>query len=129
VSRLTRGQAALVARQRVGAVPAGTITYSRNAESVDLTGNAWVGRTVFRRTELQTEGASIVFGDRDYLIVAAALVLGGVRITPKEGDLVTETLNGVAVEFRVSALPGEDAWRWSDAGRTVLRAHVKQHKR
>lgn len=56
-------------------------------------------------------------------------MLGGVRVTPREGDLVTEVVGGVATEFAVRALPGEDAWRWSDPGRTVLRVHVKQHKR
>lgn len=98
------------------------VTYSRAAASVTLT--ATVGRTVFRRNE--QGGAAVEFGERDYLITAADLILSGVAVEPAEGDRITETINGVAVTFRVVPVLGEPAWRWSDPSRTAYRVHVKR---
>jgi len=127
VSRLTRGQAALIARQQAGAAPSGTITYTRAAGgTVDLTGKAWVGRTVFRRNPLGSGEATIQFGDRDYLIPVADLAAGGTPFQPAEGDRITETVGAASLVFEILAPTGEPAARHSDPQRTVWRVHCKQ---
>ncbi len=121
MSLLSRGQAALVARQQVAATSGNAIRYTRGAVSVDLTGKAWVGRTVFASN--LDGGARVEWGDRDYLIPVADLAMG----SPQMGDRVTETIGGVDVVFEVQTPDtGEPAERFSDQGRTVYRVHTKQ---
>ena len=77
---LSKGQAMFARLLQRGAAPATTggpvpITYhpvANPTEAIDLTGKAWVGRTVFSRVN-QEGGAAVVFGDRDYLIPVAAV--------------------------------------------------------
>ena len=124
MSRLARGQAALIARLQASAAPEGPVTYTRAAGgTVDLTGKCWVGRTAFRRLPTGSEGeASVVWGDRDYLVPAAEL--GG---EPARGDRFTEAISGVDVTFEVMTPDvGEPEWRYSDAGRTVYRIHTQR---
>jgi hypothetical protein len=123
VGRLSRGQAALIARQQAGAAPDGPVTYTRKAAPdapIDLTGRAWVGRTVFSRIP-NAAGATVVFGDRDYLVAVADL-----PAEPERGDRIAETINGQAVTFEVMAPASEPAWRYSDPARTVYRIHAKE---
>lgn len=99
------------------------VTYARSAASVTLT--AWVGRTVFARTQSEP-GPSVIFGERDYLIPVADLVLAGSPAVPARGDRVTETIDGQAVTFEVAPVEGEPAWRYSDPARTLYRVHCKR---
>lgn len=128
MSRLSRGQAALIARQKAGATTGQTITYTRKAGgTVDLTSKAWVGRTVFRRNQMNdASGAAVVFGDRDYLIPVDDLTSGGTAFEPIRGDRITETINGTATTFEVIAQLGEPEQRFSDQDRTVYRVHTKK---
>ncbi|VTR99243.1 unnamed protein product [Gemmata massiliana] len=122
MSRASRGQAALIARLRAAHAPDGALTYVRLAERIDLTGKAWLGRTVTTRLA-NAGGAAAVFGDRDYLIPK-----GELPWEPKKGDVVEDVVNGVAQKFEV--LPpatGEPEWRYSDPGETLFRVHCK-HK-
>ena len=61
--------------------------------------------------------------ERDYLIVLADIVSAGFGV-PADGDRITETLNGVAETFEVTARRTEPAWRWADAQRTRVRVHT-----
>lgn len=129
MSRLARGQQALIARQQVGAVTGNTITYTRKggAGTVDLTSKAWTGRTVFRRNQMSDLGAAaVVFGDRDYLIPVADLTVSGTTFEPIRGDRITETIGGTATVFEVISPVGEPEVRFSDPGRTVYRVHTKK---
>jgi hypothetical protein len=126
VSLMTRGIAALVRRQQQAAVSGNPVTYSRGAETVDLTNKAWTGRTLFAREPKEAGGATVVWGERDYLVPAADLVLNGRATEPARGDRVTETVGGVALVFEVMALPGEPEWRYADANRSVYRLHCKR---
>lgn len=120
MSLRSRGSAALTRRlQQSDGV---TVTYTRGAESATLT--AWVGSTLFART-LDEPGASVVRGERDYLIPVASLVLGG-STTPQKGDRITETIGGAAVTFELQTPTGEPAWRYSDADRARYRVHMKK---
>jgi hypothetical protein len=76
-------------------------------------------------TEPQGRGGRVDRLDRDYLIVAADLVLGGTLVTPESGDRVTETIDGTACVFELLATPGEPCWRYTDATRQMIRVHTK----
>lgn len=115
---LDRGPAML--NRALGVAAGASVTYTRGATSLPLT--AEVGRTVFR-SAAAAGGVRLEWGDRDYVIPAAALTLG----EPAEGDRVAETVNGVACVFEVQRPDtGEPAWRFSDPTRTAYRLHVKQ---
>lgn len=120
---LQAGQAFLA--EALGRVAGVALVYARAAGgTVTITaesGGAWVGRTAY--TAVQQGAIRVEWGDRDYLIAAAALT-GGV---PAEGDRITETINGAAAVFEVmSPGSGEPAWRYSDPQESVYRLHVKR---
>lgn len=116
-------RAAAMLNRRMKQTKGVTVTYTRlGVGSVTLT--AWVGRT---QDAAEGENIRIEFGDRDYLIEAADLVLGGVAVEPKDADRITETINGTSVTFEVMPLnTGSAGWRWSDDGRTAYRLHTKR---
>ena len=120
---LQRGESFL--NSKLGQAAAVAITYARGATEIDITEadeQAWIGRTAFSSSRV--DGPRIEWGDRDYLIAVAALSDLG---EPAEGDLITETINGTACEFKVLRPDtGEPAWRFSDPTRTRYRVHVKQ---
>lgn len=103
-----------------------SVTYTRGSSSVALSGDTavWVGNTLFKLQD--AGGLRMEWGERDYLIAAADLVIGGSRVEPAENDRITETVNGTAMTFEVLPITGEPAWRWSDPGRTIYRIHVKR---
>lgn len=120
---LAKGQELLLRLMPRDATPAGAISYVRKADPgnpINLTGIAWVGRTVFSRLP-NAAGASVVFGDRDYLIPVSEL-----PAEPEKGDRILETINGVEVKFEAQAPATEPAQRYSDPGRTVWRVHCKE---
>lgn len=128
MSLIQAGMEALVARQKVAATTTNTITYVRKsvAGPVNLTGKAWVGRTVFSRLPKDPGGGSVVWGDRDYLIAVADLAQGGVPFEPERGDRIEETIAGTKVTFEVLAPLAEPEKRYSDATRLLWRIHTKQ---
>jgi hypothetical protein len=65
--------------------------------------------------------------ERDYLIAADDLVLGGAATLPERGDQIDETIDGATVTFEVLPLAGEAHWRYSDPFRTLLRVHTRQN--
>lgn len=122
MSLLSRGQRWLNnTLQGAGGV---SVTYTRGVQSVTLT--AWVGRTAFAQLPGTGTGAAVIWGDRDYLVPAADLLLGGQVVTPQRGDRITEVIDGASLTFEVMAPGAEPAWRYSDAGRQTLRVHTKK---
>ena len=120
---LSKGQAMLARHLQRGASPAGSLTYhpvANPTDAIDLTGKAWVGRTVFSRLNKEG-GAAVVFGDRDYLVPVAEL-----PGEPQRGDRITEVIGEVETVFEVVEPLGEPAWRYSDPGHTVYRVHTKK---
>lgn len=115
----------LAGMMRAAASPDGTITYVRGATRIDLTGRAWAAAGRSLRNPGET-GPAVQWGQRDYLIPAAALPDG---FEPAKGDRVEEAVNGTVVKFDVApGAAGEPAARWSDDERTVWRVHTKQAK-
>lgn len=100
-----------------------SVTYRRGAQSVeDLP--ATIGKTTFELDD--GDGAVIRSESRDYLVLAADLVLGGAQILPQRGDSIVETLGGKQLVYEVLAPGNEPIWRWSDPYHQTLRIHTKQ---
>jgi len=98
------------------------VIYRRGAEEVTL--KAVVGRTLLKLDD-GYGGVRMEWTDRDFLIAAEDLILGGQRVLPKRGDRILETHDGKTLVFEVLAPGNEPEWRWSDPHRTLLRIHTK----
>jgi hypothetical protein len=58
--------------------------------------------------------------------MAADLILGGGAVTPKLGDQIEMTRNGIQVIFEVLTLPNGECWRYSDSFGKTFRIHTRQ---
>jgi hypothetical protein len=98
------------------------VTYSRAEDEVEVL--ATVGKTTFNIDS----GAGVVesFESRDFLILAADLMLGGVPVAPQRGDRITETQGDQTFVYEVMGPGQELCWRWSDPYRRAMRIHTKQ---
>ena len=94
------------------------VMYSRGADSVQVA--ATVGSTTFEISDQY--GAVEKWESRDFLVTAAALVLGGEPVEPQRGDRITD---GAKV-YEVLAPCKEDVFRPSDPYAVTLRIHTKQ---
>jgi len=99
------------------------VVYRRGAQQATV--QATIGRTLLRLDD-GYGGVRMEWTDRDFLIHAADLVLGGLVTLPQRGDQIRETQGGRTVVYEVMAPGKEPPWRWSDVFRKVLRIHVKQ---
>lgn len=88
-----------------------TVTYVRG--DVQLPVPATIGRTKYEADDGHV--VQVEYTDRDFLILAADLVLGGQVSEPERGDLIREGPR----EFEVLD------WRYSDPYRTTLRITTK----
>ena len=98
------------------------VIYQRDAEQVAV--RATVGRTLLKLDDGEG-GVVLVWTDRDFLISAADLILGGSPILPQRGDRIRETLGTVTRVYEVMAPGDEPPWRHSDPYGRVLRIHTK----
>jgi hypothetical protein len=98
------------------------VVYWRGSDNVSL--QATVGRTLLKLDD-GYGGVRMEWTDRDYLIHAADLVLGGNTVLPERGDVIRETQGSVVHVHEVMAPGGEPPWRWSDVHYKVLRIHTK----
>lgn len=95
-----------------------TVVYRRGSSEVRL--SACVGHTLLKMG--QDGNIWMQWTDRDYLILAADLILGGQAIEPERGDQIEdETDNRIYV---VLAPSGEAPWRY-DAQRKMIQIHTK----
>ncbi len=99
------------------------VVYRRGSDEVAL--QATVGRTLLKLDD-GYGGVRIQWTDRDFLIRAEELVLGGQKVLPQRGDQILETDGQETLVFEVMAPGDEPEWRWSDPHRQVLRIHTKQ---
>ena len=97
------------------------VVFVRGADSVEV--KATVGRTIFR----VDKGYGVLerIEARDYLILAADLVLSGTPVLPKAGDKIQETEDGKTFSYEILAPGNEPCWRYSDLYRVTLRIHTK----
>ena len=101
---------------------ASTVKYVRGSRSADLL--ATVGKTAFEVDD--GCGVLVRHESRDFLVLAEALVLGGVSTMPEHGDRVEETQGQRVFVYEVTAPGKEPCWRYSDAFRKTFRIHTKQ---
>jgi hypothetical protein len=99
------------------------VIYRRGVQQVAV--QATVGRTLLKLDD-GYGGVRMEWTDRDFLIHAADLVLGGNAVLPERGDLIRETQGAKTFIYEVMAPGKEPPWRWSDVFRKVLRIHTKQ---
>ncbi len=100
---------------------AGEVIYQRGTASVTLP--ATIGRTVF---ETADEYGTIVRHEaRDFLVLAADLILNHRVVLPERGDRIREQQGNRIFIHEVMAPGKEPAWRYSDPFRTTLRIHTK----
>jgi hypothetical protein len=99
------------------------VIYRRGGQQVAV--QATIGRTLLKLDD-GYGGVRMEWTDRDFLIHAADLVLGGSPTLPERGDLIRETQGAKTFIYEVMAPGKEPAWRWSDVFRKVLRIHTKQ---
>lgn len=109
-------------KDKLHAAASRSITYTRGANSVALT--AVIGRTPFRVQSSGPGGArsQITWSERDYLIAAAELILGGSLTTPQKGDQITDS-DGT---FELVSINAEPCYRNSDPYGIQLRCHTKR---
>ena len=114
--------AAFLASSRKAAM-SNSVAYARGANHVTVL--AGIGKTDYEVDD--GSGAIIQFTTRDYLIVAADLVLSGSRIVPAPGDRITETIAGTARVYEVMAVAPAPCWTWHDqAAQITRRIHTKE---
>ena len=99
---------------------ASTVKYVRGSRSADLL--ATIGKTTFEVDD--GCGVLVRHESRDFLVLAAALVLGGVPTIPERGDRVEETQGQRVFVYEVTAPGKEPCWRYSDAFRKTFRIHT-----
>ena len=107
--------------QRVGCMSE-TVTYHRGTDWVEV--QATIGKTEFE----VDKGTGILqrIESRDFLILAADLILAGQEIEPQRGDRIRETCGDKVYVYEVLAPENEDCWRHSDPFKKTLRIHTKQ---
>ena len=98
-----------------------TVTYRRSPNSANV--NASIGRTEFE----VDDGFGVLqkIESRDFLILAADLVLAGAPVLPERGDRIDETVGTTTYVYEAMAPGSEPAWRYSDPYRKTLRIHTK----
>ncbi len=99
------------------------VVYRRGGDDVIV--QATIGRTLLKLDD-GYGGVRMEWTDRDFLIHAADLVLGGNALLPQRGDLIREAQGSTTFVYEVMAPGKEPAWRWSDVFRKMLRIHSKQ---
>ena len=99
-----------------------SVEYCRDGDSVQV--SATVGRTIFRINDAY--GGDVRHVSRDYLILAADLVLAGSQTLPQQGDRIKEAVGDKVYVYEVMSPGGnEPDWRYCDAYRKTLRIHTK----
>lgn len=116
---LRDGLAWLSAQLKAGASQ--QVVYRRGTESVTV--NAVVGKSLLKLDD-GYGGVRVTWTDRDFVIAAQDLILGGNVTLPQRGDRIEQTIDGVTHVFEVAAPGGEPEWRWSDPHQIMLRIHT-----
>ena len=102
---------------------AANIVYRRGGEEVAV--RATIGRTLLKLEDVHG-GVRMVWTDRDFLVRAADLALGGSPAQPQRGDQIREIVGVETLVYEVLAPGDEPPWRWADPHRQMLRIHTKQ---
>jgi hypothetical protein len=99
------------------------VVYRRGIEEVAV--RATIGRTLLKLDD-GLGGVRMEWTDRDYLIRAEDLALGGNTAQPQRGDHIREIVGSQTLVYEVLAPGNEPPWRWADPHRQMYRIHTKQ---
>lgn len=98
------------------------VSYSRGELAAEIA--ATVGKTTFEIDD--GNGVLLRQESRDFLVLAADLVLGDQEVLPERGDRICETQGEKSYTYEVTAPGREPCWGYSDPYRKTLRIHTKQ---
>ena len=101
---------------------ASVVTYRRGSRSAEVL--ATVGKTAFELDD--GYGVLVRHESRDFLILAADLVLSAQAVLPERGDRIEGKQGEKLFVYEVMAPGKEPCWRYSDPYRMTLRIHAKQ---
>ena len=116
--RLARGSSWLASRLQAEAV---TVTYRRGNDSIDAL------KLVPARTQHDQYGeedVQLTARDKDWIVLAADLVIGGSRITPQLKDEIDWLDGGAKRTFRVLPRTGDRCFRHTDQTELQLRIYT-----
>lgn len=71
-------------------------------------------------------GVTTTIAMDDWTVFAEDLAFNGAQLTPRAGDVITETLNGVTIEYQVLPVAGRKAVEWLDTSGILLLIHTKR---
>ncbi len=96
----------------------------RRAGQPDLAINATIDSS---EVETVTEGGlGIIRRMRDFLVATADLEDNGVLFKPEDGDTISETVDGLTTDWRVTRLDGQPAWMFDDYTDQRIRIHAER---
>ena len=97
-----------------------SITYTRPEDGHSVSVVAIPGYSLH---QVDQDGVVVdEYQSRDFLILASDLILNGVQVEPKRGDVITDG----SYTFKILAQGGQPHWRWVDATRTIYRVFTKE---
>jgi len=99
-----------------------TVQYVRGSQTAEVP--ATVGKTTFELDD--GYGVLVRHESRDFLVLAADLVLDEVPTLPERGDRIRETHGSMTFTYEVTAPGKEPCWRYSDPYRKTLRIHTRE---
>lgn len=99
-----------------------TITYRRGGATVSIT-DAVVGQTEFAQ---ETEGQVVAtWRGRDYFVSVASLLLEGIAVTPRAGDVIEQVFGGNTKQYEVLSIGSEPCFRYTGPDEVTYRIHTK----
>ncbi len=96
-----------------------SVVYKRGANSVTIQAMPTQTNLV-----IDQEGVIVNVVSRDFIFLAADLILNGVLEEPQRGDRITWE----GSEYNVSPVDGEKLWKWNDNFKKQLRVQTQEVK-
>jgi hypothetical protein len=100
-----------------------TIVFKRGSHSSSAI-TAWVASVEYDITD--KNGVTVSMMRDNWTMLATDVVIGGAQITPRDGDRITETLNGVAIEYEVVPVGTRKSCEFLDTSGNLLLVHTKK---
>jgi hypothetical protein len=99
-----------------------SIVYRRGSDSVAIA--AMLDFALLRITD-HSGNTKVQRTDLDASFRADRLILSGVAVKPRAGDIVEVTFGDVTEQYEVAGLGNEPAWRYADPHKIRFRVHAK----
>ena len=99
-----------------------SVVYARGESSVTITA---IASEVNRFVE-SSSGVGVQISSRAYECNAADIVIGGEQVEPRNGDIITETIDGASHVYEVMPLSDEPCFDWLDAAHRRILIYTKR---